>query len=347
MSAAKATLLLHAAAAGNRTRRNTRRKAGSNGNGVELRPLGDADVLRNLRTALIEFNRSEKQHATLELDIGIFKSGQSTAHATYTTALGLHKSHTDLHTATNPPPTDMSGAFLDIENYCMEVVLDEYGHIATEIKSDSKCFTPALESNSEGTKERVTRTDVLVVLTAKLAILHPYLSKKTPPILMDYASIGPVSMTPFRLLRGLQPFYQKYGLTNASIARIQKLVASATFADIDVHMDIRVNEGTVTIAYGDIIRTLLGASIKADTPLTNVLKRISVDDEISVFEADGIELSSELLKILLYAKGRQFGLSPGKVDIIHYKFHPSSEEWLRWKQRVRITDFRLFESENA
>jgi hypothetical protein len=249
--------------------------------------------------------------------------------------------------------TKMRTRKVNITNECIVIFVfpttgkPEEANLSTEIKAnrgESACFEPRLVSNGANVpkEDRITATDLLQVLKLKLSMAQPIDANRID--IYDAATIKNTRMTPFRLLRGMPPFYEKYGYVNDFVAGIQTRLSSLTLGDLrkrlgrDVTAEER--EAAVDIMEKDDptrkeLAVLLKVKIaelfkdKEDSDLLiDAMKTLTLEDEESVYQ----RFSFDLFTFLFSSK-----MADGALE---FKFDPDSAAWRHWKDRVVLTSFR-------
>lgn len=221
-----------------------------------------------------------------------------------------------------------------ISNKCIDILFDKQNTYSSEIQANSKknpCFSPRLESNAEGAANRITTTDLLQVLKMKLSLAHP-LNKGKSIQIIDAAEINRVQMTQFRILRGGNPFYQKYGFFSDIITDIQNKIKDFKFGMMN---NVTLNDGSPFInRIEEIIKktdpTFI-AEEHLEEPLIDILKKILLEQE-----KDSKFSSRFLLQ-------RMFPEHNKELEEPTFHFHEESPEWQEWNQKIRIINAEYFD----
>ena len=198
-----------------------------------------------------------------------------------------------------------------------------YSMIRANVREPS-CFTPRLESYKSNIVNRMTSVDVLQVLKTKLFLMIPGVEQIS---LDDAATIDSVVMTPYRILRGGEPFYTKYGYENSVVQQIQAFLVTLHGSDL-----LQISEDAVP--WHDRIRQILqtdGQTFEDIEPLTEIMKKIS-------FKTDGeTHISYNLLNAILQKHAAKFNI-PSDFSMNLFQLNKESSQWKEWRQKVVITD---------
>jgi hypothetical protein len=226
----------------------------------------------------------------------------------YTTVLHVLKETRLVRTATGSGPAK---DFFTIVNNCITIQIND-----TYIQANSPakaCFDPLLESDPVGTPGRITTTDVLQILKTKLQLAQP--TDPGPIRISDAAKINGVHVTPFNLLRGKRPIYEKYGYMNETLPAIDAAIAATRW-------------GSVAAVASRLYEMITGGVKPSDDmPIQDVMTPISLDSERAA------PLSLTILKEIL----KQAGLNYPHL----YTLDTSSVGWTTWSNRIQIMNAEL------
>jgi hypothetical protein len=196
------------------------------------------------------------------------------------------------------------------------------------------CFLPTL--SKETLPKDIKQTDVLQTLSTKLKFaMHP---DKTSLTISDVARLinpatgvkYPSSLSLWRLLRGEQTIYEKYGYTSLKLAEIRATLAEATW-DMVKTSPVK-GYGTLE----DFAKREYEGIFEDGKRIIDSMEKISYEDanRATISGIRGEEKTIiDLLATALKVNG-SLGLS----------VHRGSREWSHWDARLRFTSFRLLPS---
>jgi hypothetical protein len=298
-----------------------------------------------------------KTFLTQTLEVGQTSFLSRTGVLSITLKLANGKTHTIKFTVLKQCIDKKNTITYKIKNRCIDISLNKLNgnRIRTYIKAnipqkedlvEGICFSPLLISDPEGTPNRVTTTDVLQVLKTKLL-----LATKTPNIYLTDAAQIQVSgqkfdITPYRLLRGEKPFYEKYGYFSPSIERLKTIIKDLTFGDLEKYICEYCSSEYRDIGnLKDIFRTTFQTDYPNETPLIKIMKTISIENDIKIgknkFPLEKPYSFNLFDGIIMYYEKK---LLEGN-ELYHdtYFFKEDSVEWQRIKDTVLIQDFNFTE----
>lgn len=234
----------------------------------------------------------------------------------------------------------------------IEKELHEFDSMISANSPENQCFTPVLVSNRTNPNEslRVTSADVLQILKTKLQYLfpNPYGLLIT---IQDAATTKYVALTPFRILRGLTPFYFKYGYLYRNLQPIEMILPSVSWGSL------RSKPYFGALTYGERIYQITNKHYRDMISISDVLEDIPFELESTKNEEFILEhrpdsrkvlyndlmLSLSLLKTIARERGySELQLSPlgGEGNIFIAIHEPSTPEWDMSYNRLLFTDFR-------
>jgi hypothetical protein len=248
----------------------------------------------------------------------------------------------------------------DFKNKCIEISINNSSDtiIETYIEAnkprgnspgDGRCFSPLLTSDPAGFPNRVTTTDVLQILKTKLLLAMEISDIYLTDAAKIFIENTNFLMTPFRLLRGDNPFYQKYGYFSPTIEKLKEIIKSLTFGDLKKYTVEDARAEYRTLENLNAIFEKLFKKYPNETPLTQVMKEISIETEIK----NGMEkfpkektFSYSLFDSLLMNHEKEL-MEKNKLYFETYFFNENSPEWQKVKQTVLIKDFSFTEDLDA
>ena len=235
-----------------------------------------------------------------------------------------------------------------------------YAEFLSMIQANSptqKCFDPVLTSNRNNPDPtaRYTSTDVLQILKTKLQLLIP-LPLQVPIQIMDAATIQNVSMTPFNILHGKDPFYKKYGYVYKNLQPILDYLPTVQWGSVKngvYKSHIWTNNlrdpfsKGVVIKISEAIQSITGKEYDDDEYLLTIMKDVSFEEESKLNTAtitrytpsilnamiSPFHLSKQIIKAVIESN------STLEKDFIIAILDPDSAEWKRSSDRLQFTAF--------
>jgi hypothetical protein len=220
---------------------------------------------------------------------------------------------------------------IQVSNMCLGAVYSyELNEFLGNIQADTPelaCFDPMLVSNARNNPGiRTTTTDVLSVLKIKLLLCFPV---DVPIGLSDQAEKDTVTLTPFRILRGGDALYEKYGYRSVNLDMIKDRIRRARWGDL--------GEGAQELIrhiYTKSRRALVAAD---DTLLTDILRPITYEIENKYnrkyLNGDAMGFSAELCMYFLLE------MPETNRDITNFRLDVADPVWLSWSTRLVFTGF--------
>lgn len=225
---------------------------------------------------------------------------------------------------------------LKIGNECIKVsylrrgVKYEFTSLLKKNDEVRRCFEPALNVRRPGNNgEKHTMTDALQVLASKIKMSMPDYLKGSIEI-ADTATIEDVSITPFRLLRGQDGLYEKYGYGSVALAEFKEGLKKLTWGDLMSVDDIR--EMLTYFAGLRALRDVL-SNVGEDELVVDVLRRISFEDEKAT--VDNKYDASLSYNVYLNIKEHFFDF--GNEDPAILYLDEDSKKWAKMSKAVLIT----------
>lgn len=229
--------------------------------------------------------------------------------------------------------------------------LHEFDSMISANSPENQCFTPVLVSNRENPNEslRVSSADVLQILKTKLQYLFPN-PHGLPISIQDAATTKYVALTPFRILRGENPFYFKYGFVYRNLRAIQDILPSVSWGSL------RSKPYFGAITFEERIQQITNKRYRDEIPISDVLQDIPFDVESSANEDlirnyrpntikvlyNELMLSLSLLRTIAKERGyTEAQLSPlgGEGNLFVADHDPRSREWVDSSRRMMFTEF--------
>jgi hypothetical protein len=226
---------------------------------------------------------------------------------------------------------------LTIENECIKInylrrgVKYEFSSMLKKNDEVKRCFEPALNVRRPGnTGEKYTMTDALQVLASKISLSMPDYVKGSIEI-ADSATIEDISITPFRLLRGQDGLYEKYGYGSSALTEFKRGLKELKWGDLMSVEDIR--EILTYFAGFGALRDVL-ANVGSDELVVDVFRHISFEDEKAT--ADNKYDASLSSNVYLKIKEHFFSFTEEKDPAILY-LDEDSKKWAKMSKVVLIT----------
>lgn len=201
----------------------------------------------------------------------------------------------------------------------------------SKIRADDEipsCFNPVLTTNARGAPRnsgrRTTSGDVLQILKSKLALAFPFMEDE-PLKLLNVAKRGlRTFITPFRIVRGHDAYYEKHGYQSPAITKLKAALQSLTWSGC-------------TDATKEIIMDCSGKKDEdypPDTRLTAIMEEIPWETEVAYNKSHEHSLSQTVFDecaSIVFPDGfdRSFVLNP------------DSEEWKQCDKELVLTGFSV------
>jgi hypothetical protein len=235
---------------------------------------------------------------------------------------------------------------LKVENECIKInylrrgVKYEFSSMLKKNDEVKRCFEPALNVRRPGNMgEKHTMTDALQVLASKIKLSMPDYVKGSIEI-ADTATIEDISITPFRLLRGQDGLYEKYGYGSAALTEFKMGLKELKWSELMSVEDIRE-----MLTYFSGLRALSGvlSNIGSEELVVDVLRRISFEDEKAT--ADNKYDASLSYNLYLKIKEHFFSFTAEKDPAILY-LDEDSKKWVKMSKAVLITSIETVGERN-
>ena len=212
------------------------------------------------------------------------------------------------------------------------------------------CFNPPLNVRKQGNANttKYTMTDALQVLSTKIKlamtgivdILKGKLTNIKAPInIEDGATIKSMSISKYRILRGQDTIYEKYGYKSPKLDTLKDYIKTLTWGDI-LDLFVTPNAKGLDVLFTKIRSTPKTVQLKSvlstinpETPLTEVLNTISFEDEYGL-RPNGIKKTVTLSEVI-YQKIKDLVLGED-VNPLVLTFNENSDEWRKMRDIVRI-----------
>lgn len=297
-------------------------------------------VLKNILSNAI--HSSANQASTTEIKITFEFNGQ--------TSTTLFKVRKDANSVT-------------VYNKCISITysLDNglYSFSSKLSKNDDekRCFIPPLNVRKQGnlnaakytmtdtlqvlaTKIKLAMTGIVDILKGKLANVRASANIKAPINIEDAATIKTMSISKYRILRGQDTIYEKYGYKSPKLDTLKAHIKELKWGDV---LDLFVahnNAKGINVIFSKIrstpktlqLKSAL-ATVNPEIPLTEVLNKISFEDEYGL-RPIGIQKTVTLSEVI-YQKIKDLVLGED-VNPLILTFNEDSDEWKRMRDIVRI-----------
>ena len=219
---------------------------------------------------------------------------------------------------------------IQVSNMCLGAVYSyELNQFLGNIQADTPelaCFDPMLVSNARNNPGiRTTTTDVLSVLKIKLLLCFPV---DSPIGLSDQAEKDTVTLTPFRILRGGDALYEKYGYRSVNLDMIKDRIRRARWGDL--------GEGAQDLIRHMYTKSRLALVAADDTLLTDILRPITYEIENKYnrkYLNGAMGFSAELFMYFLLE------MPEINRDITNFRLDLTDPVWLSWSSRLVFTGF--------
>jgi hypothetical protein len=225
---------------------------------------------------------------------------------------------------------------LTIENQCIKInylrrgVKYEFSSMLKKNDEVKRCFEPALNVRRPGnTGEKHTMTDALQILASKISLSMPDYVKGSIEI-ADSATIDDISITPFRLLRGQDGLYEKYGYGSSALTEFKRGLKELKWGDLMSVEDIR--EILTYFAGFRALRDVL-ANVGSDELVVDVFRHISFEDE----KATADNKYDASLSSNVYLKIKEHFFDFGNEDPAILYLDEDSKKWAKMSKAVLIT----------
>lgn len=221
-------------------------------------------------------------------------------------------------------------AELQVSNMCLGTLFSyELNEFVGNIQADSPelaCFDPMLVSNARNNPGiRTTSTDVLSVLKIKLSLCFPV---DVPIGLSDQAEKDTVTLTPFRILRGGDALYEKYGYRSANIDMMKDHIRRTRWGDLGEGA-----QGLIQHIYTKSRRALIAAD---DTLLTDILRPITYEIENKYnrkYLTGETGFSADLFMYFL------LDMPEMNRDVVNFRLDVADPRWQTWSAALIFTGF--------
>lgn len=242
-----------------------------------------------------------------------------------------------------------------VRNTCVKMAfvndskgLIPYEGVISANSPEKACFTPTLTRHSSAASS-FSSVDVLQTLKTKIATLFPMFSAQALCI-TDVAEKDGVRLSPFRILRGGDALYEKYGYQSGFITVLRDYMRTLTWGDIKmtpVAGNINAILGFINETEGKAIPT--GFAIQDTTLITTILSDVTFEHELAYKKRHPIRFFShatlQLIGAELIKKLNATGSSPipeaymvvekvGEQNAWVFCFNPESEAWRRSKDAL-------------
>jgi hypothetical protein len=229
--------------------------------------------------------------------------------------------------------------------YSLDSGLYTFSSSLNKNDDEKRCFNPPLNVRKQGNLNatKYTITDALQVMATKIKlamtgienIIQGELTNVRKPInIEDAAKIKTMSISKYRILRGQDTIYEKYGYKSPKLDELKTHIRTLNWGDV-----LKLF-GSLDILFSKIrstpktlqLKTVL-SSVKPETPLIEVLNTVSFDDEYGL-RPNGIKKTVTLSEVIYQKiKDSQF---EENVNPLVLTFIEDSDEWKRIRDIVRI-----------
>lgn len=154
----------------------------------------------------------------------------------------------------------------------------EFSSLLKKDNDQKRCFEPSLNvrTRNNTNSEKGTMTDALQILATKIRMSIPNYKEGSIEI-ADTASIDDVNITPFRLLRGQDGLYEKYGYSSDALIEFKTFLKTLTWGELASVKEIHEMVSYFDKKFDVLHRAL--TNVDPDTLATDVFRRISFEDE--------------------------------------------------------------------
>ena len=257
---------------------------------------------------------------------------------------------------------------LSVANGCMRIsfvperISRELNPFKGKISANSPekaCFTPMLTSDSRSivASSRVNSVDVLQTLKTKVGMLFPMI-KTHRLCITDVAEKEGVDLSSFRILRGEDAVYEKYGYQSEFMDDLKRVVRGLTWGqefcvkELQLHINsmltfVNNEKGSISL--------LTGADIPSSTLIIDIMRSIGFEYEVAYAKKYMLCFSYHLLLIIgnkrieiLNAAGRpplpadyMYATKIGKPNAWVFCLNPESDAWRRSKDALLFTNLTV------
>ena len=227
---------------------------------------------------------------------------------------------------------------IQVSNMCLGAMFSyELNEFVGNIRADSPelaCFDPILVSNARNNPGiRTTSTDVLSVLKTKLSLCFPV---NSPVGLSDQAEKDTITLTPFRILRGGDALYEKYGYRSANVDMIKDRIRRARWGDLGEE-----EQGLIQHMYTKSRRALIAAGVSPEytdnSLVVDILCPITYEIENKYnrkyLTGDPMGFSAELCMYFL------LDMPEENRDIVNFRLDVADPVWRTWSAALVFTGF--------
>lgn len=226
---------------------------------------------------------------------------------------------------------------LQVSNMCLGALFSyELNEFLGNIQADSPelaCFDPILVSNARNKPEfRTTTSDVLSVLKTKLSLCFPV---DSPIGLSDQAEKDTITLSPFRILRGGDALYEKYGYRSANIDIMKDRIRRARWGDLGEEVRELIQH-----MYTKSRRALVAAGVSPEyddnTLLTDILRPITYEIENKYnhkYLPGETGFSADLFMYFL------LDMPAENRDVANFLLDSTDPRWLFWSSALIFTGF--------
>jgi hypothetical protein len=210
---------------------------------------------------------------------------------------------------------------ISVENNCIKISYgqNKFSSLLKKNNAVKKCFEPALNVRKIGNEnsEKNTMTDALQVLATKIKLA---MGKGIIEI-GDTATIDDISISPFRILRGQDTLYEKYGYESEALDEFKKYIKPLTWTGL-----MKIPGMEKMIRYFSTLGPLkekLGG-VTDEMMAIDVFRRISFDDEKATLDNNYDAAFSYNVYTLI--KDSEFKFSEDYDPLVLY-FNKDSDKW--------------------
>ena len=228
-------------------------------------------------------------------------------------------------------------AEIQVSNMCLGAMFSyELNEFVGNIQADSPelaCFDPILVSNARNNPGiRTTSTDVLSVLKTKLSLCFPV---DSPVGLSDQAEKDTITLTPFRILRGGDALYEKYGYRSANVDMIKDRIRRARWGDLGEEA-----QGLIQHMYTKSRRALIAAGVSPEytdnSLLVDIIRPITYEIENKYnhkYLAGETGFSADLFMYFL------LDMPEANRDVVNFRLDVADPVWRTWSATLVFTGF--------
>jgi hypothetical protein len=246
------------------------------------------------------------------------------------------------------------GNSITVYNKCISITysldngLYTFGSSLKKNNEEKRCFEPPLDvkKHNNANVTKYTMMDALQVLATKIKLAMTdivdvlkgkIVGSKGPINIEDAATIKSMSISKYRILRGQDTIYEKYGYKSHNLETLKEYINELSWDDL-LELFGGLDELFGKIRQSPKVNELKQklASVNGSKPLTEVLSTISFEDEYNLRPA-GINKTVTLSEVI-YQKITDLVFTDKKINPLILTFNENSDEWRKMRDVVRIVN---------